>query len=425
LEIKIEASASWFKNILGKNTLSINITPYKALSYLDIVGKAGRYPILDFLRAVAIIWVLMRHWIVAYRELNTASSIQLPSFFEHLFVNGWIGVDLFFVLSGFLISSHLIQSNDGNLTRHFIYKFYLRRALRTLPLYWGIIIIFWLSSEFWGQSSFSISSFSTHFLFLQDYLTSDVLVTLWSLAVEEKFYLLSPVLGILILKIKKIYSSSLIIILIIFCFISMLNTVTLLNPTSYEQFFWGIRAPFHHSSLAILVGVLAALAHKHTLPISHTPYSSGIYFCKLLLISFSLVGLHSNKEWMAINNWYLSCFVIAISSVLFGMLVTTGLQLNQIFPKFGSARPMRAIAKLSYALYLVHYPLIAVSVGIHESYIRKQFGNSPFVADILFLLIYLVLSWTCAWILHLLIEKPFLLLRDRLSPKDDRYANIK
>ena len=70
--------------------------------YSDIIGDAGEFPVLDGLRAIAILLVLLRH-AVHYREQGLEGS------FWNIFYNGWIGVDLFFVLSGFLILPLVIK----------------------------------------------------------------------------------------------------------------------------------------------------------------------------------------------------------------------------------------------------------------------------------------------------------------------------
>lgn len=415
MEIKIQTSATRAQNFLGILTLSYLISRDKVRFYFDISGHAGRYPILDLLRAVAIIWVLLRHWIIAHRDFFQESTIQLPKALNSFFANGWIGVDLFFVLSGFLISSHFIQNKNRNLTRHSIRDFYLRRALRTLPLYWGVILLSWMCADLLGAANFSMASFSTHFLFLQDYLSSDVLITLWSLAVEEKFYLLAPILGVVIFKIGEKYTKALIAMLVILIFYSMCNTVSLLNPTSYEDFFWNVRAPFHHSVLSILVGVFVALNHEPS-EASRPPLNRPRqHIFRFSAVALCLCLLHTPAEWMAINNWYIGCFIIFLSAVLFGLLTHIGLQINLYSTEFGSNRTMRAIAKLSYALYLVHYPMIRVT-KLLLSKINLP-NEMPYISEISFFLVYLGLSWICACLLHFLLEKPFLLMRNRLSNK--------
>src|SRR5690606_23792616 len=113
------------------------------------------------------------------------------SFLGAVFLNGWVGVDLFFVLSGFLIGFHLLTHwPDNGVLLQFFAKFWLKRILRTFPLYYATIVIVllniipgyeFLSDDIWSEVYI-------HLVFMQDYLGTNILPTLWSLATEEKFY---------------------------------------------------------------------------------------------------------------------------------------------------------------------------------------------------------------------------------------------
>jgi peptidoglycan/LPS O-acetylase OafA/YrhL len=103
--------------------------------------------------------------------------------------HGWLGVDLFFVLSGFLITGILLDSRDH--PRYFR-NFYARRCLRIFPLYYAVIGVAWLvygdSSGYLLASAFYLANFAHYF----DIAVSARLGVLWSLAVEEHFYLVWP-----------------------------------------------------------------------------------------------------------------------------------------------------------------------------------------------------------------------------------------
>lgn len=107
----------------------------------DLIEKPGKFPQLDGLRAIAIILVLLRHGVGSLQH-NYPSyfSESGNSFLGAVLLNGWVGVDLFFVLSGFLIGFHLLTHwpNNGGMLRFFT-KFWLKRILRTFPLYYATI----------------------------------------------------------------------------------------------------------------------------------------------------------------------------------------------------------------------------------------------------------------------------------------------
>jgi peptidoglycan/LPS O-acetylase OafA/YrhL len=371
--------------------------------FADLAGRPGRYPVLDSLRAVAIVLVLLRHWAVAAHD----SFGHVPGGpLATLAMNGWLGVDLFFVLSGFLIATHFAGPQAARFDRHSILTFYRRRAFRTLPLYWGVILIAWLAAALWGWGSgFSSSAFSIHFLFLQDYLGSDVLITLWSLAVEEKFYLCAPLLlGVLMLAGRRLACLVLLLMMAASAW-SLLAASRTIEAGNYSAFFWDIRAPFHHAAYAILAGALIAVLHGAG---RQLPAPGGLFGGALLALC-ALLGV---RDWTTAGNWPATANVIVLAGGLFALLVWSGLAINASRPGFGAAPAMRRIAKLSYALYLVHYPLLGPATRACQYLLDAK--AAPALSALLFLLLYAGMSWACAWLLHVALEKPFLLLRDRL-----------
>ncbi|MFS2137090.1 acyltransferase family protein [Duganella sp. Dugasp56] len=371
----------------------------------SLVGDPGRYPVLDALRALAILLVLARHWAVG----STSAFGAVPGGpLAVLAANGWIGVDLFFVLSGFLIGSHFAGPHAGPFSKAAVLDFYRRRAFRTLPLYWGIILLCWLSAPWQGGAGFSRSSFAVHLLFLQDYLGSDVMVTLWSLAVEEKFYLAAPALLLLLMWVGRRIAGVLLIAAMAWLCWAMLASARSVTPGDYAAFFWTVRAPSHHAVLGILAGVLVAVQHGRSSDRS-APRSLFLALAALPL------ALHLGRDWLAAGDWSMSCWIIILSSCLFALLVRCGLAVNRRHPAFGAARPLRAVARLSYALYLVHYPLIEPAAHLCQAVLAGAGADlpEPALASLLFLLIYGAMSWAAAWLLHVALERPFLLLRDR------------
>jgi peptidoglycan/LPS O-acetylase OafA/YrhL len=146
-----------------------------------------RIPALDGLRGMAILLVLLYHFVSSPR-------IQ-PPLFHRMFAIGWSGVDLFFVLSGFLIGGILLDVRESP---NYFRTFYGRRFYRIVPLYYVWISAYFLVSSIWS-SRIAWRSIPIYLLFLQNYTKSDRAVlamaclgALWSLAVEEQFYLIVP-----------------------------------------------------------------------------------------------------------------------------------------------------------------------------------------------------------------------------------------
>jgi len=150
-----------------------------------------RIPQLDAVRGIAILIVMAHNISLKYPALHS----------DWVFANGWMGVDLFFVLSGFLITGILL---DTKTSAHYFKNFYVRRTLRIWPLYFALLFFMFVIVRFVSRSEFQTvletsSPWWAFPLFLQNFLlpistnAAGPLAVTWSLAIEEQFYLVWPV----------------------------------------------------------------------------------------------------------------------------------------------------------------------------------------------------------------------------------------
>jgi peptidoglycan/LPS O-acetylase OafA/YrhL len=144
-------------------------------------------PELDSLRGIAILGVILLHGF--YWQYSGLRFTGVARFFLRVTQPGWLGVNLFFVLSGFLITGILIDSRDSP---QYYRRFYIHRALRILPAYYSLLILLALfrrvTAAYFGLSVLYLSNVTGFFGVMEEY------GPLWSLAVEEHFYLLWPLL---------------------------------------------------------------------------------------------------------------------------------------------------------------------------------------------------------------------------------------
>ena len=142
-------------------------------------------PQLDVLRGLAILMVFLDHGLYWLGAQNETTGIARK--FALLTSGGWLGVNLFFVLSGFLITGILL---DGRESEDYYRRFYLRRVLRILPIYTVLLVILaftgHMSHSFFLLSITFLTNYSASFGITQGY------GVLWSLSVEEQFYLVWP-----------------------------------------------------------------------------------------------------------------------------------------------------------------------------------------------------------------------------------------
>ena len=153
--------------------------------------QQARIPELDGLRGTAIFLVILCHYI---SDVPHGRSHSLGSMAGTVLGLGSSGVDLFFILSGFLIGGILLDSKQS---KHYYQTFYLRRFHRIVPLYYAWIILF-AAISVGGAEFTSLTPYWIYFVFLQNYFYQQAPMQViwfgatWSLGVEEQFYLLAP-----------------------------------------------------------------------------------------------------------------------------------------------------------------------------------------------------------------------------------------
>jgi peptidoglycan/LPS O-acetylase OafA/YrhL len=171
-----------------------------ALVASEIVPRArlGRVPELDGVRAIAVLGVLVCH-VFTVAPSHARMPTGLPKIVDVVFAHGWLGVDLFFVLSGLLITSILLGSKRQSVGAYYGH-FYERRALRILPLYLVLLAILALAYiPLTGPGFLYLSlAFAANLAPVFHVDVPNGAGPLWSLAVEEQFYLLWPVLVLLL-----------------------------------------------------------------------------------------------------------------------------------------------------------------------------------------------------------------------------------
>ena len=189
-------------------------------------------PQFDSMRAIAVLLVIIHHWISEESILNFLS-------------NGRIGVNVFFVLSGFLITGILLksklQAETSGISKAIVFKnFYIRRTLRIFPIYYLLLIILWILRESeLRQNAVYYFTYTSNLLNYSEQLFPGRLAHLWSLAVEEQFYLLWPWLMILVRRRYLPYLISLFIVIGIssnYIFTEHGWWVEILTPACFDAF---------------------------------------------------------------------------------------------------------------------------------------------------------------------------------------------
>ncbi len=394
--------------------------PDVAAAYFAFPRAQSAIPELDGLRALAVMLVLGRHAVWPLFQDNThrlgfgLTDMSFP------LVNGWIGVDLFFVLSGFLITHHLLRRGGETPLKNFR-RYIGARALRIVPTYLavlflavaGAIPLFEIAPDYLSVRVFY------HLLFLQDYLPANIVVAFWSLGVEEKFYLIAPFVLLVAVRAKSWfwrYAFLLGLLLLPLC----LRAVTeLQNPgiSDYVAYFPVFRSPFHVTFDGLAAGVLCAFINHERLVSGRDP---GRIWPRALFWGASLLFLAQLCGWELLGQVgiYEKLFQPLVLSLTFGGMLLAAV-LGGAPSGILGARPLLIIARISYPLYLIHIPLVPLALAITGYGIGQESG-----AFLAYFGVFLLLSFLAAFALHFAVEKPFLLLKDRLSQGWSKQAKV-
>jgi peptidoglycan/LPS O-acetylase OafA/YrhL len=167
--------------------------------------------------------------------------------------NGWMGVNLFFVLSGFLICHHILRRWGDGFRWADVRSYLLKRVLRIAPAYYAFLFI--VASGCLPFHSVDPDRLGArvvyHLFFLHDYFGSDIVVAFWSLGVEEEFYLLAPFLLIPLLKMRSLGRVTLALTALFLLPLLMRGWSYAQQPqiTTYEHCFNALRSPAHLCSI--------------------------------------------------------------------------------------------------------------------------------------------------------------------------------
>lgn len=364
------------------------------------VAKSGKLAGLDHLRALAIITVLFYH----YR------MFQHPQWLDEIMGFGWTGVDLFFVLSGYLISSQLFANMAAGKSIS-LPEFFIKRFFRIIPAYLVVLAIYFLIPAFHEREAlpplWKFLTFTQNFDF--DIKNFGTFSHVWSLCVEEHFYLLFPLVLVTMVyfKAEKRGGVLLLALLIFGVVVRLLTWYLLVVPEAGADTFgitWykHIYYPTYNRLDGLLAGVsIAALfAFRPLIKERITKYGNVILILGIIVLIGAWFLCEDQKSFHA------SIFGYPLVAAGYGLLVVAAISPNCILYKYDS-RFTALIAKLSFALYLIHKGVIHVVQPLLAELNIAPKGNLMF-------LLCLVVAIIGALILNKTVEAPFLRLRQRI-----------
>jgi peptidoglycan/LPS O-acetylase OafA/YrhL len=372
--------------------------------------QAGHIPTLDGLRGIAILLVMIHHFTYYRPTAGVDALIGNVVFF------GWTGVDLFFVLSGFLITGTLLDARGSE--RYFT-NFYARRVLRIFPLYYLVLLVAFVvlpkypalhpvlagQAEvppqwpyWWYLSNFSIAN--------NGWVHGWVDVS-WSLAIEEHFYLVWPL--VIWLCPPRVVALLCAVIILAEPAARIYARAIDLQVLKIYVLTW-----FRLDGLA--VGALLAVAYRRGLfPSLDRWVPAAVVLSAAGLLVCMIMGGHT--WWW--NRW-LQQYGYSLIAIAGGAMIVSAVNrpADSWWPRMLSAGWLRAFGKYSYGLYLLHTPVMrAVYEYVFNPEEFRTFGIAPWIAQIIFYALATAPAFALAWLSWRFFEAPILGLKSRLPAR--------
>lgn len=348
--------------------------------YLD----TKHFELLDGLRGLSILAVVWHH-----------SSGELP-FYANFFLHGYLGVDFFFILSGFLITFLLIKERAATGVVS-LKKFYIRRSLRIFPLYYTYLILLTILLIFKDPARIEeiFDNFKYYFFYLSNFIPSDnpgqYFHRSWSLAVEEQFYLFWPLAFILLPRasLKLFVGAAILIISVLDC----------LTPNIIQGGYVDLLVPFRAILLGCFLSLMLAESNMHRL---FHKFLSGQYSIAFAVLTFFCVVLISGAELSGLE--YIFVHLAAVSVIACAVLNESN--------KLASClkwKPLQLIGVVSYGIYILHSQFW----GITDSIVKIIPVNIVSESKITFFCVFTIVSLLAAVMSYKYYESFFLGLKKK------------
>ena len=355
-------------------------------------NKSKYLPSIDSLRALAVLAVIIYHVDVNY----------LPG--------GFLGVDLFFVLSGYLISSLIIKEFRKTGTVN-LYNFYIRRARRLLPAVYfmitiGLVVMVLFNEVLLRKSHLDaifgyIYSSNWWYIFHKlDYFDSfgaqSPFKHLWSLAIEEQFYMIFPLLFLLVNRKKKSkdgtykLNKNFLYVVLGLILVSLIAHILLFDINNISRIYFGTDT----RAFSLLVGVVGAILYPmERLHAKVTPQQNMIYSVVSLVSIATLITVMiytSEYNTLLYRGGFL---LVAVLGLI--VIISSGKQ-HTLMSRLLSFKPVVFIGKISYSLYLWHFPVLVLTTPVSE------IGNP----NIIFVILRVILTFILATASYVFVETP-------------------
>lgn len=359
---------------------------------MTLQTAAPRYPSLNGLRAFSVILVIVHHLNLKNHIFLNLSKITLLRPFISFLVDGHLGVNIFFVISGFLITSLMLQEQTAT-NGISLKNFYIRRTLRIFPAYFFLLLVYFILQCF-GYIQISNASWLTaitytkYFNWQLDWYTAHA----WSLSIEEHFYIFWPLIFLGGERFRK--RAAIFLILVV-------PFIRLYLHYYYFSMEWINDLRIFTRIDAIAMGCLFALYKDRILRSLSKHWAKIFYFSVIILCILRYLPPLADKVHLGIIFTFLGATHGSVANILIGFIMMYSVfGPKGIWYKILNFKIINYIGMLSYSIYLWQMLFIYDTPAWYN-----QFPLNVFC---------LILAALGS---YYLIEKPFLKLKSRFIPE--------
>jgi peptidoglycan/LPS O-acetylase OafA/YrhL len=360
---------------------------------------------LDLMRATAILLVLAGHCSWIFRENDSIFTALIA-------LAGFLGVEIFFVLSGFLIGRIIYrQFTERDFGREAVFYFLKRRWFRTLPNYFLILMVNMIIAFFVG---FSVDGLWQYFFFLQNFAwpMKPFFTESWSLSVEEFAYVVLPfsLLAAFALLRPKNKSRQFLVVTVLLT-LTFIGTKFLYNAntqnTTIDQWNVALKSVVVYRLDSIFIGVLAGWIYMN----HHDFWQRTKYLWAMLgtlMIGFYTFGVGLLGLFIDPYPFFWNVIYLPLASVSVAFFLPVLSEWNKA--RSAIARCITFISLISYSIYLLHYGVVLQTM---KHMVDTE--NLSALSAVVFTTLYVAITIFLSWVLYRFYEKPIMDKRRNLD----------
>lgn len=364
--------------------------------------KQNRFHGLDLLRTIAILEVWMYH----YR------AFQHPQWLDTFGSLGWTGVDLFFVLSGFLISHQLFQEIQSVHTLH-LKTFFIKRFFRIIPPYACTLLLYIYLP--WFREREALPSLVKFLTFTQNYgldvIQTGIFSHAWSLCIEEQFYLVFPFLLLLLFKTGLLADLKYLlpVLILLSILLRYLSWTQFIIPALASERFWKLwymhlYYPTHTRLDALALGVWIGFLYEYSIAFRQWIHSNGslLFYSALATLALAFGICQEQYSQRA------SVFGFTAVALAYALLVSAAVS-ESCFLSKTSFKWTRQMADLSFAIYLSHKGVIhIIQTATHSMQLsEKQLMILCLMGCLAAGIVYrYLIEWPSGWLKNRVLHQP-------------------